>query len=290
VQDAANRATETGGQCGCEPRIEHRRLVIDATDCPERGRLSTAACRATAIAALTGRVVSMRTRIDGGEYVHDDATVGLLLAAGRFATLVRPHDATLARRARRDPLGAAHEAVGRGGRIAELAAETGLAEGLGRVGGVERELNPLTSAGRNPCVLHDIDGAGDLAPEQLRARYDERLRAAIEEQGIETVRNESGVESVAALAEGDSPELTLEEGAAVLAVSEGEPDADAIVTEMRDHLLMGMTTAVLDVEAVESGIEGAFDAREIQQKIEGRLPMTLDELAMIHGYIESQKP
>jgi hypothetical protein len=138
-------------------------------------------------------------------------------------------------------------------------------------------------------MLHDIDGAGDLAPEQLRARYDERLRAVIEEQGVETVADESGV-GVTPLAEGDSPELTLEDAAAILAVSESEPDADAIITETRDHLLMGMTTAVLDVEAVESGIEGAFDAREIQQKIEGRLPMTLDELAMIHGYIESRKP
>jgi len=51
-----------------------------------------------------------------------------------------------------------------------------------------------------------------------------------------------------------------------------------------------MTTDVLDVEAVESVIDGALDAREIQQKIEGRLPMNLDELATIHGYIEERKP
>lgn len=139
-------------------------------------------------------------------------------------------------------------------------------------------------------MLHDIEEAGELTADELRARYDDRLHTAIDEHGIETVEAETGIESITALADGDSPELTLEDAAAILATSESEPDADAIVAETRDHLLIGMSSAVLDVEAVESGIGGAFDAREIQQKIEGRIPMTLDELAMIHGYIESQTP
>jgi hypothetical protein len=139
-------------------------------------------------------------------------------------------------------------------------------------------------------MLHDIDDAGELGSTELRARYDERLRAVIDERGVETVADESGVEAVRALAADESPEITLDEAAAVLATSENEPEAEAIVAETRDALLLGMTTAVLDVEAVESGINGSFDAREIQQKIEGRLPMTLDELAMIHGYIEERKP
>lgn len=139
-------------------------------------------------------------------------------------------------------------------------------------------------------MLHDIERAGELTADELRARYDDRLCAAIDERGIETVETETGIENTTALADGDSPELTLEDAAAILATSESEPDADAIVAEMRDHLLIGMSSAVLDVEAVESGIDGAFDAREIQQKIEGRIPLTLDELAMIHGYIESQTP
>ena len=141
-------------------------------------------------------------------------------------------------------------------------------------------------------MLHDVDDAGDLSPDELRARYDQRLREVIEGYGAETVADEAGVpsEPVTALAEGDSPDLTLDEAAPILATSETEPDAEAIVLETRDHLLMGMSTAVLDVEAVESGIDGALDAREIQQKIEGRLPMSLDELATIHGYIEERKP
>ena len=291
--------TPTGpDRCGCETWVDHHRLVVDATDCPAGGRLTNPACRTRIVGAVTPRVTSIRVRTEAGTVVHPDGVVGLLVAADRFAALVEDRDAGLARRARRDPRGAARVAVGRRGRIADLAVETGLFEGLRRLASGRRgfdttiELNPLTSAGGSRPMLHDIDDAGELDSAELRARYDERLRAVINERGVETVADESGVETetVRAFAAGDPPELTLDEAAAVLATSEDEPDAEAIVTETRDALLLGMTTAVLDVEAVESGINGSFDAREIQQKIEGRLPMTLDELAMIHGYIEERKP
>jgi len=139
-------------------------------------------------------------------------------------------------------------------------------------------------------MFHEVANAGKLSPDELRGRYDDQLAAVVDEYGIEEVSEVSGVERevVEALAASDSPDITLEEGATVLAVAEDEPDAEAIVMETRDHLLMGMTTAVLDVEAVESGIDGAFDAREIQQKIEGRLRMTLDELAQLQSYIDGQ--
>jgi hypothetical protein len=139
-------------------------------------------------------------------------------------------------------------------------------------------------------MFHEVANAGKLSPDELRGRYDDQLAAVVDEYGVEEVSEVSGVERevVEALAASDSPDITLEEGATVLAVAEDEPDAEAIVMETRDHLLMGMTTAVLDVEAVESGIDGAFDAREIQQKIEGRLRMTLDELAQLQSYIDGQ--
>jgi hypothetical protein len=283
--------TSRTGRCGCEPYVESGRLSIDATDCRGRGRLSNPDCQATAIAALNDSIVGIEIHSEGSARHHDEGTVGVLIAAARFAALVGDHDTTLAHRAYREPLRAARAALARGGRVGDLAAVTGLAEALTRGGyGIEHELNSLTLAVAIGPMLHDIDDAGDLEAGELRARYDERLRTVIESHGVETVREETGVESVETLSEGESPAMTLEDAAAVLALDPNEPDADAIVTEMRDHLLMGMTTAVLDVEAVESGINGSFDAREIQQKIEGRLPMDLDELAMIHGYIEQRKP
>ncbi|WP_202593561.1 DUF5791 family protein [Halococcus sediminicola] len=284
-----------GTYCGCEPHVEGSRLRIDATDCARRGRIVTnRACLATAIAALDGSITGIETYREGGEHRLKKGTVGILVAAARFTTLVGEYDWALARRAYREPLGAARAALARGGRVGKLATVTGLAEALTRNGygafAAGCELNALTSAVATEPMLHDIDEAGNLAPDELRARYDERLRAVVESHGVERVREETGVENVEALANGDSPPLMLDDAAAILALNPDEPDADVIVMETRDHLLMGMTTAVLDVEAVESGIDGALEAREIQQKIEGRLPMGLDELALLHGHIEHRKP
>jgi len=83
--------------------------------------------------------------------------------------------------------------------------------------------------------------------------------------------------------------VTLEDAAAVLSTAEDAPDGGTIATIARDELLMGMTTAVLDVEAVESGIDGELEAREIQSKIEGRFPMTLREFALLYQHIDEAR-
>ena len=141
-------------------------------------------------------------------------------------------------------------------------------------------------------MFHDVaDDPGSLAPEALRELYEAELRGVLEGHGIAEVAEASGVDesTLRALADGESPELTLEEASAMMAVAEGTADAETIATVSRDALLMGMTTAVLDVEAVESGIGGRLEAREIQSKIEGRFPLTLGEFALLQQYIESEK-
>lgn len=141
-------------------------------------------------------------------------------------------------------------------------------------------------------MFHEVaDDPGGETPEELYERYERELREAVEARGLDAVASESEVEAptLRALLEGEAPELTLEEAASVLAAVEGNPDAETIAALSRDALLMGMTTAVLDVEAVESGIEGELEAREIQSKVEGRFPMTLREYALLHRFIESRK-
>jgi hypothetical protein len=141
-------------------------------------------------------------------------------------------------------------------------------------------------------MFHDVaEDPGSLAPEELLELYEAELVGVIEEHGVAEVAGSSGVDesTLRALESGDSPELNLEEASAVMAVAEGTADAETIATVSRDALLMGMTTAVLDVEAVESGIGGRLEAREIQSKIEGRFPLTLGEFALLQRYIESEK-
>ena len=141
-------------------------------------------------------------------------------------------------------------------------------------------------------MLRDaFETPGDRDPEDLQASYQQELAATVDAQGVESVADETGVaeETLQALVAGESPEMTLEEAAAVLATDPDRPDADFLVADARDILLMGMSQAVLDVEAIASGIDGAMEAKEIQQKVEGRYPMTLREYALLHQYIESKK-
>ena len=132
--------------------------------------------------------------------------------------------------------------------------------------------------------------AGEGDPERLLGAYLDELHTVLDDHGVETVAAESGLdESVLnALSDGDGSELTLEDAAAVLATSEEYPDADAIVAEARDILLMGMTTAVMDVDSVAAELGGDLDPKEIQQKVEGRYPITLGEYARIHHLLESK--
>jgi len=141
-------------------------------------------------------------------------------------------------------------------------------------------------------MFHEVvDAPGEYTPEELYELYVAELVATIESHGVEEVTERAGVEREAlrALLDDEDPELTLEEGASILAVLADTPDAETIATLSRDALLMGMTTAVLDVEAVESGVGGQLEAREIQSKVEGRFPITLREFALLHQYIESKK-
>jgi hypothetical protein len=136
-----------------------------------------------------------------------------------------------------------------------------------------------------------FDTAGEMSAEELQNVYERRLAETIEQTGESAVQEETSVdeETIAALVAGESPELTLEAAAEILATDPELPDADSIVAEARDILLMGMSIAVLDVEAVASGINDEMDPKEIQQKAEGRFPMMLDEYALIHSYIEANK-
>lgn len=139
-------------------------------------------------------------------------------------------------------------------------------------------------------MFHELaDEPGELTADELYGVYETELVAAVEAAGVESVAESSGVaeETLRSLLDGDAPELTLEEAAAILAVVE-EESADDIEVLSRDALLMGMTNAVLDVEALARSVDGELEAREVQSKIEGRFPMTLREFALLHAYIESQ--
>ncbi|WP_121742447.1 DUF5791 family protein [Natronorubrum halophilum] len=130
------------------------------------------------------------------------------------------------------------------------------------------------------------------SPAALRAEYDEDLRAIVEQRGPDAVADRTDVdrETVDALLEGGSPDLTLVEAAQIQALEDGEPDPDEMVTIACEHLLLGMSTAVLDVDAIESEVALEMDAKEIQQKIERRAPMSLEEFVHVQYVIADGAP
>jgi len=133
--------------------------------------------------------------------------------------------------------------------------------------------------------------AGEQSPEALLSAYGSVLAETVETVGTDAVADATGLdrETVAAVGDGDVESLSLEDAVAVLATDPDRPDADTLQADAQDVLLMGMTTAVMDVESLASGIDSQLEPKEIQQKIEGRYPMTLREYALLHSYIESQK-
>jgi hypothetical protein len=137
----------------------------------------------------------------------------------------------------------------------------------------------------------EFPDAGEQSPEALHDAYLAVLADTIETVGIDTITAETEVarETLTAISDGTDVEVSLTDAGSILGTDPDRPDGDAIVAEAQDILLLGMTTAVLDVEAVASGIDAQLEPKAIQQKIEGRQPMTLSEYAVLHSYIEGAK-
>lgn len=128
----------------------------------------------------------------------------------------------------------------------------------------------------------------ETTPAELAAEYRAAVGAIVDAVGVETVAERTDVapERLRSVAAGEvaDPPLTVAEAAAVLATGSEYPDAETIELEVRDALLLGMSTAVLDVDAVAAEIDG-LDATAVHQRIEGRQPTTLAEYAEIRHVI-----
>ena len=140
-------------------------------------------------------------------------------------------------------------------------------------------------------MLYDAaDDPGDVSPDELREAYETQLRNAIAAVDAETAAAESGVDSdrIRALEGGTVPDLGVEDAAALLALDDDRPDAESVVLELRDHLLMAMTTGVVDVDTLAASVDLDLSGQEVQQALEGRAEMTLAQLAAIHQFLAAR--
>ncbi|QCC48351.1 DUF5791 family protein [Halobellus limi] len=137
-------------------------------------------------------------------------------------------------------------------------------------------------------MLYDAaDDPAGLTPTELREAYEAQLRAVVTDRGVEEVADDTGVDAdvLEALVEGAVPQLRVADAASILALDGSRPDAESIVLELRDHLLMAMTTGVVDVDTIASNVDLDLSGQEIQQALEGRTAMTLGQLAAIQRYL-----
>lgn len=130
----------------------------------------------------------------------------------------------------------------------------------------------------------EIDAAGATGPDALLEAYRTVIRETVDRLGADGVVETTGLdpETVDALVDGNAGSVSLSDAGAVLGADPDRPGADTITAEARDVLLLGMTTAVVDVDTLSSSLDGTMEPKEIQQKLEGRHPMTLREYAAIH--------
>ncbi|MCU4752278.1 DUF5791 family protein [Halobacteria archaeon AArc-curdl1] len=131
-------------------------------------------------------------------------------------------------------------------------------------------------------------------PAALREEYDTQLEDTLERTAFDAQETVSTTETTVEIGdvisrfEERSSDISLEEAAAIQSLEDGEPDPDTIIEIACEHLLLGMTTAVLDVDTLASELEIDLDAKEVQQKIERRAPMTFDEYVHIQHAIVSR--
>lgn len=125
----------------------------------------------------------------------------------------------------------------------------------------------------------------------LRAEYENELRAAIAVVGIERAVEETTVERdrLDSLMNEKSSDLTLTEAASIQALAPETPDAETIIDLTCDHLLLGMSNAILDVEALDRRLDVDLGAKTIQRKLEQRESMTFDEFIRFQHAIQREQ-
>jgi hypothetical protein len=135
---------------------------------------------------------------------------------------------------------------------------------------------------------------------ELREEYAADLRTVVEGVGVDAAVDRTGLdeETVTAVAGGDVSGLSLEEAGAIQALVEGERtgpgvrDAETVVETACDHLLLGMSTAVLDVDTVAAELPEKYDLtpKEVQQKLERRAETSFEEYVALQYVIAGRQP
>lgn len=138
-----------------------------------------------------------------------------------------------------------------------------------------------------PIAAWDEHDPAELDVEALTRAYAETLRAAAAKTD-DLPAELSDPDASEAMDRRDGAGVTLADAAVILATRSDRLDADGIHAELLDRILIGMSNAVLDVETLASELSLGLSPKELQQRIEGRAPMTVAEYAHIRRALSLQ--
>lgn len=141
-------------------------------------------------------------------------------------------------------------------------------------------------------LLADFDDPEGTSAEELRVEYERHLASIVTERGVSSVAQSTAIDegTLNDLLDGRSPHLSVEEAASIMACTGRWPDAETVMLELRDTLMLRMSSAVMDVDTLSIAIDEDLDPTAIQQRIEGRHRMTLDEYAQVVHAIAEASP
>lgn len=125
-----------------------------------------------------------------------------------------------------------------------------------------------------------LDGAG------LVREYTACLAEIVRAVDAETLERElEDPSTLERIRDGNGDAIAIEDASAILAIASEHLDATGIRAELLDRLLIAMSNAVLDVDTLGREVEIDLPSKELQQRMEGRAPMTIAEYAHIRHAI-----
>lgn len=157
-------------------------------------------------------------------------------------------------------------------------------------GGVATDLSPEYL--RRDVLDERIDPGETASARGLRSAYRAALGEVVEAVGPERAARESGVDAgkLAGLGSAGGAEFTLREAAAILALSEGWPDAATVERELRDDLLVGMSNAAVDAAELARDAGTRLDAAGIRSAVEDDRDLPLSAYARLRHHLAAEVP
>lgn len=137
-------------------------------------------------------------------------------------------------------------------------------------------------------ILTEPVDPDEISLAELLERYRAAIVEALDDANPAATETLDGT-AIEAARSGNPAAIPLEVAAVILGQAEGL-DPETAQSTVRDHLLLAMSGAVMDVEALARAVDADLEPGEVQAKVEGRLPMTLDEYARLHHAIARQRP